>query len=275
MASDKDPDQVIIRPWPKVVFLYPVMIFCLFCGIWQALAGSPEIPGVSPEDPGVSAEVPGESAEVPGVNPEVPALTVADYAGRIFVVVLCLNILVISFEFSRFKTVAIVFFLVAVLFLLLYLSTRWEVFAFISRYFSALDIRLTEYFYFSLGAYFLLVFGGVFFTTRFNYWVIKSNEILHKEGFLGDVKRYPSPNLKMTKEIKDVFEFLLMGAGKVVLYPAGERQAIVLDHVMWVNSKEKKIQDLLSALSVEIAPHDHDDDPPAMGAGFCNREVEP
>ncbi len=268
MASDKDPDQVIIRPWPKVVFLYPVMIFCLFCGIWQALAGSPEIPRASPEIPEVSSEVPGDSSEVPGDSPEVSALTVADYAGRIFVVVLCLNILVISFEFSRFKTVAILFFLIAVFFLLLYLSTRWEVFEFITKYFSALNIRMTVHFYFTLGAYFLLIFGGVFFTTRFNYWVIKSNEILHKEGFLGDVKRFPSPNLKMTKEIKDVFEFLLMGAGKVVLYPAGERQAIVLDHVMWVNSKERKIQDLLSALSVEIAPHHHDDDPPAMGAGF-------
>ncbi len=250
MANDTNPDQVIIRPWPKVVFLYPVMLFCFFCGIWQALSGTAADPGVSEAISGIDTEV-------------------AGYAGRIFFVVLCLNILVISFEFSRFKTVAIVFFLIAVLFLLLYLSTRWEVFAFIARYFSALDIRLTEYFYFTLGAYFLLVFGGVFFTTRFNYWVIKSNEILHKEGFLGDVKRYPSPNLKMTKEIKDVFEFLLMGAGKVVLYPAGERQAIVLDHVMWVNSKEKRIQDLLSALSVEIAPHHHhDDDPPAMGAGF-------
>lgn len=234
MANDTNPDQVIIRPWPKVVFLYPVMIFCFFCGIWQALSGTEAIPGLDTE--------------------------VAGYVGRIFFVVLCINILVISFEFSRFKTVAILFFLIAVFFLLLYLSTRWEVFVFISKYFSALDIRLTESFYFALGSYFLLVFGTVFFTTRFNYWVIKSNEILHKEGFLGDVKRYPSPNLKMTKEIKDVFEFLLMGAGKVVLYPASERQAIVLDHVMWVNSKEKRIQDLLSALSVEIAPHHHDDE---------------
>ncbi len=239
MAKDTIREQVIIRPWPKVVFLYPVMFFCFFCGIWQSLSGTEEIPTLQTD--------------------------VALYAGRIFFVVLCLNILVISFEFSRFKTVAIIFFLIAVLFLLLYLSTRWEVFAFISRYFSALDIRLTEYFYFSLGSYFVLVFGGVLITTRFNYWVIKSNEILHKEGFLGDVKRFPSPNLKMTKEIQDVFEFLLMGAGKIVLFPASEKQAIVLEHVMWVNSKEKKIQDLLSSLSVEI--HEDDDEGP-MAAGF-------
>ncbi len=234
-----DRDQVVIRSWPKVVFLYPVMVFSFFCGIWQSISGGMEL------DPEVA-------------NPEV-----AQYAGSIFFIVLGLNLLVISFEFSRFKTVAIGFFLLAMFFLLLYLSTRWEVFQFLGRFFGAFDIRLTSHFYYTLGTYLLLVFGCVFFTTRFNYWVIKSNEILHKEGFMGDVKRFPSPNLKMTKEINDVFEFLLMGAGKVVLYPAGEKQAIVLDHVMWVNSKEKRIQDLLSSLTVEIAGHDHDD-----GAGY-------
>ena len=105
-------------------------------------------------------------------------------------------------------------------------------------------------------------------STRFDYWIIKSNEILHKEGFLGDVRRFPSPNLKMTKEINDVFEFLLMGAGRIVLYPASEKQAIVLNHVLWVNSKERRIQDLLSALSVEISGEEyHHDDSVGIGIG--------
>ena len=84
------------------------------------------------------------------------------------------------------------------------------------------------------------------------------------------MRRFPSPNLKMTKEITDVFEFVLLGAGKIVLYPAGERQSIVLDHVLGVNRSEKHIQDLLSALSVEITgtPFRADEDPPVGGIGI-------
>ena len=236
--AQSNAEQVVIRSWPKVIFLYPVMVSSLLCGVWQKMQG--------------------------GINSDS-----ADTAATIFLVVLCLNVLVISFEFSRFKTLAIMSLLVALFFLLLFLNTRWDVFPFIRSLFGKFDPRVSESFYFTLGVYLLIVFGFVFLSTRFDYWVIKSNEILHKEGFLGDVRRFPSPNLKMTKEINDVFEFLLSGAGRMILYPAGEKQAMVLNHVLWVNRKEKRIQDLLSALSVEIAGHEyvHDDDNVGVGIG--------
>jgi hypothetical protein len=230
-SAKKDLDQIIIRSWPKVVFLYPLMLTSFICGTAQALTQE-------------------------GINADF-----AEIAGMIFFIVLCFNCLVISFEFSRFKTLAIFFFFLALFFFLLYLSTRWEVFAFLKDLFRNFHIRLSTSFYFATGTYFLVLFLGVFINTRFNYWVIRSNEILHKEGFLGDVRRYPSPNLKMTKEISDVFEFLLLGSGRIVLYPATEKQAIVLEHVLRVNAAEKAIQELLSSLSVEIeggAPeHEH------------------
>jgi hypothetical protein len=218
----KDIDEIIIRSWPKVIFLYPLMLTSFICGIAQALTAE-------------------------GINSSF-----AEVAGMIFFIVLCFNCLVISFEFSRFKTLAIFFFFLALFFFLLYLSTRWEVFAFLKDIFRNFHIRLSTSFYIATGMYFLFLFLGVFINTRFNYWVIRSNEILHKEGFLGDVRRYPSPNLKMTKEISDVFEFLLLGSGRIVLYPATEKQAIVLEHVLRVNAAERAIQELLSALSVEI-----------------------
>lgn len=233
----EDIDQIIIRSWPKVIFLYPVFLVALICGLLQALTGGLE-----------------ES-------------TWAETAGLAFFGVVCLNLLVISFEFSRFKTLAIFFFCVAVFFFLLYLSTRWEVFAFLKNLIAMIHIKASTPFYFSIAAYLFAVFCSVFVTTRFNYWIIRSNEILHKEGFLGDVKRFPSPNLKMTKEISDVFEFLLLGSGRVVLYPASEKQAIVLEHVLRVNAAEKAIQELLSALAVEVADHEHEEEGTGVGAG--------
>ena len=241
-------DSIIIRSWPKIIFLYPVMVTTFFCGFWQLFSGSG-----------------GDEALSEGV------LHGSEAAGMIFFFVLCLNLLVISFEFNRFKTMAIVFFAMAIVFLLLYLSNKWEVLKGIRTLIGGLHFQLSTSFYFSLGVYFLIVFAFVFLTTRFNYWVIKSNEILHKEGFLGDVRRFPSPNLKLSKEINDVFEFLLLGAGRIVINPASEKQAMVLDHVLRVNAAEQAIQDLLSSLAVEIhsppggIPHSHDDDPSGIG----------
>lgn len=238
-----DIDSITIRSWPKVIFLYPVMITSFVCGLYQHLAFNPETIELA------------EGAVLPD-----GAVLLSEGAGMLFFVVFCLNLLVISFEFSRFKTLAIFFFVLAILFFLLYLSTKYEVFTFLKDIFGKFHIRASTSFYFATGIYLLITFALVFVNTRFNYWVIRSNEILHKEGFLGDVRRFPSPNLKMTKEITDVFEFLLMGAGRVVLYPASEKQAMVLDHVLGVNRAERAIQELLSSLAVEIEGGSHHDD---------------
>lgn len=234
-------DSIIIRSWPKVIFLYPVMVTAFFCGLWQVFTAPPADAAV-----------------------EQGAVIANEAAGMIFVLVLCLNLLVISFDFNRFKTMAIVFFCMAVVFLLLYLSNYIEVLAWLKSLLGGLHFQISTSVYLCIGFYFLLVFTFVWITTRFNYWVIKSNEILHKEGFLGDVRRYPSPNLKLSKEINDVFEFLLLGAGRVVINPASEKKEIVLQHVLRVNAAERAIQDLLSSLAVEVhtrdSGHDHDDD---------------
>jgi hypothetical protein len=230
-SGKKDIDSITIRSWPKVIFLYPVMLTSLLCGIYQSVFGANAETGFS------------------------------EGAGMLFFVVLCLNVLVISFEFSRFKTLAIFFFFLAVFFFLLYLSTRFEVFPFLREIFESFHIKCSSSFYYAMAAYLLFTFLLVYINTRFNYWVIRSNEILHKEGFMGDVRRFPSPNLKMTKEIPDVFEFLLLGSGKIVLCPASEKQAIVLEHVLAVNVVERATQELLSSLSVEIERGgDHDDE---------------
>jgi hypothetical protein len=226
-SRGRDLDQIVIRSWPKIVFLYPVMLTALGCGIFQLWSGAT-----------------GE-ADRP----------FSEAAGMIFFVVLAMNLLVIAFEFSRFKTLALFFFLLAVLFLLLYLSTLFEVFTFLRQIFDKFHLSASTALYFCMALYLFVVFCVVYVHTRFDFWVVRSNEISHKEGFMGDTKRFPSPNLKMTKEIPDVFEFLLLRSGRIVLYPASEKQAMVLDHVIGVNRAELAIQELLSSVSVEIEHH--------------------
>ncbi len=218
-CSPGDLHMVILRPWPKVIFFYPTMLAALIIGGWQAMEGAAEA---------------------------------SRNAGLVFFAVLALNLLVISFEFSRLKTVAIFFLLLAVFFLLLYLGTKFAVLEFLQRIIAGLSISASTPFYLSLGAYLLLIFLGIFINTRWNYFEVRHNEIVHHTGFLGDIRRFPSPNLKMTKEITDVFEFLLLGSGRIILYPASEQEAIVLDNVLNINRVEKEIKKLLSAIQVEV-----------------------
>ncbi len=226
-----DIDEVVIRSWPKVIFLYPTMFAGFFCGLAQHFT---------------QGQIESDFAYT---------------AGLIYFVVLALNLLVLSFEFSRFKTLALFGFFLALIFFLLYLGTRWDVLAFLKEIFDHFRLRASTSFYLAVSTYLLITLGGVFVTTRFNYWIIRSNELVHKEGFLGDVRRFPSPNLKMTKEIVDVFEYALLGSGRIVLYPASEKQAVVLDHVLRVNARERSIQSLLSTISVEIEDHGHGEEP--------------
>jgi hypothetical protein len=69
------------------------------------------------------------------------------------------------------------------------------------------------------------------------------------------------------QEIADVFEFLLLGSGRMVLYPASEKQALVLEHVLRVNKVEKEVQNLLSSLSVEIHTEQEEDERSGIGVG--------
>ena len=49
-----------------------------------------------------------------------------------------------------------------------------------------------------------------------------------------------------------VFEYVLLRSGRIILFPASEREAIVLENVLNVNALERHVHELLSSLAVEI-----------------------
>lgn len=222
-----DVDQVIIRPWPKVILLYPTALCAFLCGLIQAFSKG-EVPAAADMFFGMKA------------------------LGLVFLTVFALNLMVFSFEFSRLKSLTIGLGALAVVFLCLWLGEKWPVVEYLRDFIKKREFALSTQFYLGLFFYLLFVFVGVVINTRFNYYEIKHNEILHHTGFLGQVKRFPSPNLKMTKEINDVFEYVLLRSGRMILFPASEREAIVLENVLNVNAKERDVHELLSSLAVEI-----------------------
>lgn len=213
---------IVLRPWPKVVFFYPTMLAAFAVALWQYLTG--------------------------------PALN--ETAGLVFFVIAGFNLLIISFEFTRMKTVAILFAILALFFLLLYLGTKFEVLDFLRQWLAALHIAASTPAYIVIGVFLFVVFLGVIVNTRWDYYEVRHNEIVHHTGFLGDIRRFPSPNLKVTKEINDVFEFLLLRSGRIILYPTSEREPIILEGIISVNTVEEEMKKLLASLAVEMTHHD-------------------
>jgi hypothetical protein len=213
-----EPTHVIVRPYPKVVYFYLTWLASIICGALQ-----PDVIGDK-------------------------TLGMSTVIGMIWFSVFTFNVLVISFEFSRIRSVAISFLVVA-----FFLgASQFGFLDSITTFFSNLGLVMNKAFYFSFAILYSLIFLLVWINSRFNYWEIQPNEILHHHGFLGDVHRYPTRGLRMKKEITDVLEFILLQAGTLVLDPQGEERPIVLENVIGLNKVEDKIQRLLGTLKVRM-----------------------
>ncbi len=218
--------HVIVRPYPKIVYLYLTWIASLICGLL--------VPH-SVHDPETGLLIPG-------------AMSTSALYGRIWMGLFVFNILVIAFEFSRIRSVALAFFVVAFIFA----GIQMGFLGGLGDFLGGLELHMNRIFYFSMAAIFSVIYLLVFLVTRFNYWEIQPNEILHHHGFLGDVHRYPTRGLRMQKEITDVLEYILLRAGTLVINPVGVERPIVLDNVIGLNKVEDKIQRLLGTMKVRI-----------------------
>jgi len=219
----RETTTVVVRPYPKIVYLYLTWIVSLICAVLQ-----PQL---------VSGETLNESV-----------LRTSGLIGRIWLFVFVFNILVISFEFSRIRSVAIIFALLAFVFA----GSQFGFLDVVGAFLGHLAIVMNKTFYFAISTIFTIIYLLVFINTRFNYWEFQPNEILHHHGFLGDVQRYPTRGLRMQKEITDVLEHILLRAGTLVLSPAETDRPIVLENVINLNKVEDKIQRLLGTLKVRL-----------------------
>ena len=229
--AGKTSTSVLIRPWPKVVFLYPTFVCATIFWI-IALArgdGGPERLGV-------------------------------DTLGNVFMVVLFLNLLVFSFDFSRIKSITLVIGGVAVVLAVGWAGTRWPVLEWLHDAIGRVDMRMNAQFYGFFSGFLAFVFLLVLINTRFNYYEINHREILHHHGYLGDITRHPTSGLRFNKEIYDMFEYLLLRSGRLIFYPSTVREALVIDNVINVNKVENRIKHLLSVVAVRMSEEEHHED---------------
>ena len=210
------PDRIVLRSYPKVILLYPTWLMTIAGGILSIWDDSH------------------------------PTFTLW------FIIVLSLNLVVLSFEFPRTTSFTLFFLIVAVIFGALWVNQKWVFLPRLAELWASLQPTANGQFYWLFATTLGIIYIFVFVDTRLDYWEIMPNEIIHHLGVLGNVNRFPAPQLKMEKEITDVFEFLLLRSGRLLLHPSTERRAIVLDNVLNINRREKEIQSLLGVLDVHV-----------------------
>ncbi len=238
-STASPPKRIFLVSYPKIVFMYPTFLCSIAAGIYMLIPG----------DEVLSNAMVGQQ-----VRPDLFYITLG------FLSVLALNLVVLSFDFPRTTSLTVFFAGVAGAIGL------WSFFRFypdmlpaVGTWIQRLNPIANATFYFIFSTFMALIYVGVYIRVHFDYWEVRPNELLHHHGILSDLKRFPSPNLRIDKEINDVFEYLLLRSGRMVLHPSNERRAIVLENVFFINRKETDITKMLGAMQVTVR-HDDDDE---------------
>ena len=223
------PENVFLVPYPKIVFLYPTMIMALIAAITTSFLKSP----------------------IDHTNETAVGI------GIWFMAIFTLNLVILAFDFPRTTSLTLFFAGAAVVMGIVLICTFYPRFlpvvADILKHFRPVA---NASFYWSLVVVLGVMFIVVIIDVQFDYWEVRPNELLHHHGFLSNMERLSAPNLRMEKEINDIFEYILLQSGRLIIHPADDRRAIVLDNVPFIRQKEESVTRMLGALQVQVRADD-------------------
>lgn len=222
------PERIFLVPHPKIIYLYPSFLVSLVAGILLMIFGDGK----------------------PGAEPGTLHITLT----WIFLAVLTVNLVIFSFDFPRTTSLTLFFFIAAlVLGIILFLQYYPQWFGIVGDWIKRIHPIANSSFYNLFSLMMLGIYLAVFINLQFDYWEARPNELLHHHGMWSNLERFPAPNLRIEKEINDVFEFMLLGSGTLVLHiHASNAPPIKLENVLLINRKEQALTKMLSALQVQV-----------------------
>ncbi|QDT64516.1 hypothetical protein [Calycomorphotria hydatis] len=220
-SGSSSDNKIYLVSYPKVILMYPTLIAALAAAIYTMVRGE-------------------NTADT-------------ELVSIVFLGVFTINFIVLAFDFPRTTSLTLLFLGAAVVmgFVLLF-KMKPDLLPVIGDIIKSIKPYADSQFYLCLFTILTVIFILVFLSVQFDYWEVRPNELLHHHGFLSNLKRYPTRNIRIEKEITDVFEYLLLRSGRLIIYAENEQRAIVLDNVPWIGSKEDKITKLLGALQVQV-----------------------
>lgn len=225
-GTESAPARIFLVSYPKIIFLYPTFLVSLASAIILTFFGG----------------------KVIDTTNQIAVMTTS-----LFLVVLTLNLVVFSFDFPRTTSLTLFFFVAALVFGG-FLLVQWnpDLLGVLKSVFTAIHPIANATFFWLFSIILTGIYLMVLSNLQFDYWEARPNELLHHHGMWSDLERFPAPNLRISKEINDVFEYLLLRSGRLVLHPSNEPRAIVLENVLFIDRKEKALTKMLSALQVQV-----------------------
>lgn len=217
-APTRDDRPIYLVSYPKIVMLYPTFLAAIVAGIVTSIIHEENSSNV----------------------------------GLVFLGLFSINLVVLAFDFPRTTSLTMFFLVTAIVLGLILLFRNYpDILPAITNVLKQIEPKANPTFYFCFATVLALIYVAVLINIRFDYWEVRPNELLHHHGFLSNLERFSAPNLRITKEINDVFEYMLLRSGSLILQPTNER-AIVLDNVLFIDRKETRITQMLGALQVQI-----------------------
>jgi hypothetical protein len=225
-AEANAPASIKLVSYPKIVFLYPAWLASIAAAVYLSF--------VKPE-----------------FHPEPTKGAVI--TSLVFLGILAVNLVVLGFDFPRTTSLTLFFFAAAVVMgLILLAEYHPDIFPKIKEVLDRFRPLANATFYWAFSFILGVIFVLAWIVVHFDYWEVRPNELLHHHGILSNLERFSAPNLRIDKEINDVFEYLLMRSGRLILQPSNERRAIILDNVPFIERKEMAITRMLGALQVQV-----------------------
>ncbi|MEJ2295788.1 MAG: hypothetical protein P8Y23_13615 [Candidatus Lokiarchaeota archaeon] len=207
-------EKVYLRNYSKVIFFYPLFITSFILYLIEAIMGV--------EEP---------------------------WLGAIWITVFFANLFVIAFDTSSTKFFILLLVVVILVIIFTFVFHPGNIISNILSF--EITITMSYQFYLVSTIILGLIFLIAWIATRFDYWKVERNEVIHKKGIFVSVDRYPTKSLRIKKEIADIFEFALLRVGRIQLFFGGQ-DLIHLNTIININKKAKQLDYLLSDIEVDV-----------------------
>jgi len=236
MGKKNKKDNIILRSYPKAIFLYPLFIVTTGAWIYQWIANE-------------------FGLVLFGLTPEVASTWLSIlWLGTLF---FCF--FVISIEIKLSKLCAAIFALIAFGVVLYFSPIGATVVEFITNA-GNLGLALPLLFYISVLSILVIILGGMIVGAHIEYVKIEQNEIWCMKGITGKSKeRFPTRSMEINVERPDFLEYWL-GTGRITIKIPSLNKFIQLDTVFRAGKKVGDIDTLLSSIAViprDVAPVYH------------------
>ena len=144
MAKSSASEVLVIRSWPKLIFMWPTAAVALAVGIMMMMMPSWE-----------------------------------NLWGGVFLGFFAFNLVVITFDFPRSTSLTVFVVVVVVILALILINQRFAIIGPVQEWLASRELRASRDFYFTIALTMMALFTGMMVVTRFDYWELTSNELIH------------------------------------------------------------------------------------------------